>query len=53
MKDTITEYIVRILVSDIPQEYQYYNHNQAAKVLKTLKALKKNYTYEVRVHTLH
>lgn len=53
MKDTITEYVVRVLVADLPQEYHYYNQQQTVKVLKTLRALKKSYVYEVRVHTLH
>jgi len=53
MKQFITEYIVRVLVADLPQEYYYYNQQQTVKVLKTLRALKKSYTYEVHVHNLH
>jgi hypothetical protein len=53
MQNTITEYVVRILITDLPQEYYYYDQQQVIKVLKTLKALKKNYMYEVNVHTLH
>ena len=53
MQQFYTEYIVRIIVVDLPQEYQYYTKAQVVKVLKTLKALRKNYTYEVQVHYLH
>jgi hypothetical protein len=49
----ITEYVVRVLVADLPQEYRYYDMRQTVKVLNTLKSLKKPYAYEVRVHTLH
>lgn len=53
MKRFTTEYIVRVIVADLPQEYQYYSQAEVIRVLKTLKALKKNYMYEVRVHDLH
>ena len=53
MKQFITEYVVRVLVADLPQEYRYYNLQQTVKVLRTLRALKKPYMYEVHVHQLH
>jgi hypothetical protein len=53
MRQFITEYIVRVLVADLPQEYQYYSQSQVVKILKNLRQLKKPYVYEVHVHTLH
>jgi hypothetical protein len=53
MQRFITEYIVRVIVGDIPQEYRYYSQVSTVKVLKTLKALKKPYVYELHVHNLH
>lgn len=53
MQRFITEYVVRVLVADLPQEYRYYSQQQTLKVLRTLKALKKPYVYEVHVHNLH
>jgi hypothetical protein len=53
MQRFITEYVVRVLVADLPQEYRYYNQKQTVKVLRTLKALKKPFVYEVHVHNLH
>jgi hypothetical protein len=53
MQQFIAEYVVRILVADLPQEYHYYSQTQVVKILKNLKDLKKPYVYEVNVHTLH
>ena len=53
MKRFITEYIIRVIVADIPQEYRYHSQVSTVKVLKTLKALKKPYVYELHVHNLH
>ena len=53
MQQFITEYIVRILVADLPQEYHYYSQKQVVKILNNLKALRKAYVYEVHVHNLH
>jgi hypothetical protein len=53
MQRFITEYIVRVIVGDIPQEYRYYSQASTVKVLKTLRALKKPYVYEVHLHNLH
>jgi len=53
MQRFITEYIVRVIVADIPQEYRYYSQVSTVKVLKTLRALKKPYVYELHVHNLH
>lgn len=53
MQRFITEYIVRVIVADMPQEYRYYSQASTVKVLKTLRALKKPYVYEVHVHNLH
>jgi hypothetical protein len=53
MRQFITEYVVRVIVADLPQEYHYYDMQQTVKVLNTLRSLKKPYAYEVRVHTLH
>jgi hypothetical protein len=53
MQRFITEYVVRILVADLPQEYHYYSQTQVVKILKNLRQLKKPYVYEVHVHELH
>ena len=53
MRQFITEYVVRVLVADLPQEYHYYSQTQVVKILRTLKALKKPFVYEVHVHNLH
>jgi hypothetical protein len=53
MQRFITEYVVRVIVADLPQEYRYYSQQQTVKVLRTLKALKKPFVYEVHVHNLH
>jgi hypothetical protein len=53
MQRFITEYVVRILVADLPQEYHYYSQAQVVKILRNLRQLKKPYVYEVHVHNLH
>lgn len=53
MQQFITEYVVRILVADLPQEYYYYSQTQVVKILRNLRQLKKPYVYEVHVHNLH
>ena len=53
MQKFISEYTVRIIVQDIPQDYHYYDQQQVIKILKSLKALKKPYVYEVNAYTLH
>jgi hypothetical protein len=49
----ITEYSIRTLVADLPVEYIYYSKAQFINIASALKALKKRYVYEVKVHTLH